>query len=327
MPRIPKTHIEGGLYYITSRGDNNEDIFKCDDDFKNYLRLLRKYKDQYSFKLYAFVLMPNHLHLLVELKEGLSISNILHDLHSSYTKYFNAQYQRKGHVFQERYKMVLAEKESNLLPLSAFIHLNPRASQSGIDAFSYPYSSCRFLCSETPVDTDFPVLKEEGQELQSRAVAAAAVSYREFVEHIQQPQMQALSNDLSKKFIIGSADFIAKVNQVLEDQKKQPVQEAPEQPRSRLVYVLRIAGVALILGLSVFILFVEQRSIKSQFTAAMQKKDMELSAQLSQQRELIKKDLNEKYKADLVSFQALSQRLEIERKRSQELEQKMEKKQ
>ncbi len=125
MIKIPKIHIEGALYYVTTRGDNNEDIFKEPEDYKTYLGLLRKYKEQYGFKLFSFMLAPNHLHLLFELKMGITISDIMHDLNGNYTKYFNSKYERKGHLFQERSKMVLAEKDKYLLPIIAYMHLNP----------------------------------------------------------------------------------------------------------------------------------------------------------------------------------------------------------
>ncbi|MFZ2603854.1 MAG: transposase, partial [Candidatus Omnitrophota bacterium] len=67
---VPKIYIEGALYSVTSHGDNEDVIFKEKGDYEKYLELLKKYKEQYGFKLYAFCLMPNHLHLLFELKLG-----------------------------------------------------------------------------------------------------------------------------------------------------------------------------------------------------------------------------------------------------------------
>ena len=125
MTRIPKIHIEGAIYYVTSRGDNNCEIFTDAADYSMYLELLKKYQGQYGFQLYVYCLLPNHLHLLIELKTGLTISEIMHDLSSNYTKYFNAKHDRKGHLFQERYKMVLAEKEKYLAPIAEYIYQNP----------------------------------------------------------------------------------------------------------------------------------------------------------------------------------------------------------
>ena len=63
-----------------------------------YLDLIKKYKDQYGFKIFSYILMPNQLSLLLELKEETTISVIMHDLTSSYTKYYNSRYNRKGHL-------------------------------------------------------------------------------------------------------------------------------------------------------------------------------------------------------------------------------------
>ena len=149
MARIPRIHIEGALYYITSRGDHNQNIFKDEQDYKYYLELLRKYKQQYGFKLFSFVLLPNHLHLLIELREGITISEIMHDLNSSYIKYFNSRHKRRGHLLQERFKLILIEKQPYLLYITAYIHLNPRKLGLVSEVNDYPYSSyCYYLKTE-----------------------------------------------------------------------------------------------------------------------------------------------------------------------------------
>ena len=67
MPRLPRIYLEKALYYITTRGDSSQHIFKEAEDFKVFLDLVKKYKEQYQFKLYAYCLLPEHFHLLLEL--------------------------------------------------------------------------------------------------------------------------------------------------------------------------------------------------------------------------------------------------------------------
>ena len=136
MPRVPRINLEGALYYVTSRGDHNEAIFKEAGDYAAYLDLLKKGKEQYNFKLFAFCLLPNHIHLLIELAGDTTISQIMYGLNSNYTKYFNAKHHKEGHLFQERYEMALLEKEPNLLNMTAYIHLNPKALASVPDIAS-----------------------------------------------------------------------------------------------------------------------------------------------------------------------------------------------
>ena len=103
MPMLPRIYIEGSLYYVTSMGNHGENIFRDKEDYMTYLELLKKYKEQDGYKLFSFVLMPQQLNLLIEATEQATISTIMHDIASSYTKYFNNRYQRKGHLFQERF--------------------------------------------------------------------------------------------------------------------------------------------------------------------------------------------------------------------------------
>ena len=86
MPRQHRLYINNCLYYVTLRSNPQEDIFRNEGDFKMYLEILRKYREKYGFKLFAFNLMPKQLGLLMELKEGSTISMIMHDINSSYTK-------------------------------------------------------------------------------------------------------------------------------------------------------------------------------------------------------------------------------------------------
>jgi len=83
MPRLPRVNIEGALYYITCRGIDNQSIFLSEEDYLAYLGLLAKYRKEYGFKLFSFVLLPNHLHLLIEIKKGITTSQVMNRVNSS----------------------------------------------------------------------------------------------------------------------------------------------------------------------------------------------------------------------------------------------------
>ena len=105
MPRLPRIYIKGVLYYITCNGLHHQSIFKDQEDYGMFLELLKKYQDQYGIKLFSYVLLPGHLHLLVEMiGQDDDISGFMHDLNNSYTKYFNSRHNRKGHLFRSRFK-------------------------------------------------------------------------------------------------------------------------------------------------------------------------------------------------------------------------------
>lgn len=139
MARKPRIYYPGAMYHAIARGNNKEDIF-CDSRDKNkYLELLAKYKEKYGFELFAYVLMNNHIHLLVRVQEH-SLSKIMQGIQLTYTQYFNYRYSRVGHVFEQRYKAFICENQAYLMNLICYIHQNPvRANMDG--GINYPWSS------------------------------------------------------------------------------------------------------------------------------------------------------------------------------------------
>ncbi len=317
MIKIPKIHIEGALYYVTTRGDNNEDVFKEPEDYKTYLGLLRKYKEQYGFKLFSFVLAPNHLHLLFELKVGITISDIMHDLNANYTKYFNSKYQRKGHLFQERSKMVLAEKDKYLLPILAYMHLNPcycviaseqrersnlkeiasspeftlseaeGAPRNGTHRLdSYPYSSHVLYSAINASDSVFEGLDLAEEINEVSRLAGLAVNYTNFMKNIPQEEMKILGSDLKKKPILSSEEFIQKVEAAVQpSDSREPITEhrTPNSDNRLLI------GSMIVIILGIFTIFLYARSIalKKNLNQEMARKDAEISTKLVIERKKV----------------------------------------
>jgi len=125
MPRKPRLHFEGAFYHVTTRGNNQQKIFFNDSDRKKYLYFLRKAKEKFHFRLHAYILMQNHVHLIIETSEQGTISEIMHWLNTNYTKYFNWAHEKIGHLFQGRFHSALIDKDAYLLEVSRYVHLNP----------------------------------------------------------------------------------------------------------------------------------------------------------------------------------------------------------
>ena len=109
MGRLPRIEYPGALYHVITRGNQRQRIFFDGKDHKRYLEVLRTLKKAYSFRLYAYALMRNHVHLLIETGQA-PLSRIMQRLSSSYTKYFNYRHKLVGHLFQGRYKGILATR-------------------------------------------------------------------------------------------------------------------------------------------------------------------------------------------------------------------------
>lgn len=116
MARKPRIEYEGALYHVITRGNQRQKIFRDKDDYLKYLEVLTHYKEQYGFYLYAYLLMSNHVHLLIETQE-ISLSKILQGINQKYTMYFNWRYRTVGHLFQGRYKAFLCDRDEYLLSL------------------------------------------------------------------------------------------------------------------------------------------------------------------------------------------------------------------
>ena len=95
MARKPRIEYEGAFYHIITRGNQRQKIFGDEKDYSKYLEILTRYKSQYKYRLYAYVLMNNHVHLLIETKD-IPLSKIQQGINQSYTIYFNKKYNTVG---------------------------------------------------------------------------------------------------------------------------------------------------------------------------------------------------------------------------------------
>jgi putative transposase len=142
MARKPRVEYAGAFYHVICRGNQRQVIFRGDADRKYYLELLEQYRERYRFKVYAYVLMSNHVHLLIETGR-VALSKIMQGLQLKYTGYFNRKYKKVGHLFQGRYKAILCDRDAYLLELVRYLHLNPERMRATMDAGNYRWSSHR----------------------------------------------------------------------------------------------------------------------------------------------------------------------------------------
>jgi len=139
MSRRPRVFAPGLLYHVIVRGNQRRKTFRCDDDYKAYLERLDKYRAQCHVRVYAYCLMPNHVHLLVE-TGSTPLAKFMQGLQQSYTQYFNRCYRKVGHLFQGRYKAIICERDKYLLALVRYIHLNAVRAKLATRPERYLYS-------------------------------------------------------------------------------------------------------------------------------------------------------------------------------------------
>lgn len=141
MPRSKRINISGGVYHVITRGIERKEIFKDAADRKEFLSRLATNLAKTKSKCFAWVLMPNHIHLMIKTGSG-SLSDVMHGLLTGYAVYFNKKHKRHGYLYQNRYKSVLCQEDAYFQELVRYIHLNPvRAKMvkgiDGLDDYSW----------------------------------------------------------------------------------------------------------------------------------------------------------------------------------------------
>ena len=209
MPRRPRLWFPEALYHLIDRGDNREPVFFFDVDYRYYLQLLAEAKQRFECRLFAYALMTNHVHLMLQTGQTYSVSKFMQWLNTSYTIYMNKRYKRVGHIFQGRYHSVLVEKESYALELSRYIHLNPVRAGIVRTPESYHWSS--FHAYLQPGDNDL-VTTDLMLEMISPIASHQRALYRQFVMDGLAARLSWLERQLeASNHILGTVEFVERV--------------------------------------------------------------------------------------------------------------------
>ena len=142
----------GALLHVMSRGNERRATFRSDRDRRQYLELLGEAVERFCWILYTYALMPNHVHLFLQLTED-TFSKGMHWLNTNYSIYFNRRYARVGHFFQGRPKTRLVDENNYFLELLRYIALNPVNAKLCTSPESYEWSAHRALIGATTAPT------------------------------------------------------------------------------------------------------------------------------------------------------------------------------
>ena len=143
MPRHARLKSDNGLYHIILRGINRQTIFEDDIDKEKFLLVLNKYKENSGYKIYAYCLMSNHVHLLIKVGEE-TLEQIMRRICGSYVYWYNRKYDRIGNLFQDRFKSEPVENEIYFLTALRYIHYNPFKAGLVKNHEHYRWSSYQF---------------------------------------------------------------------------------------------------------------------------------------------------------------------------------------
>ncbi len=124
MPRPHRIAYDGAIYHVTIRGNNDEVVFRDDQDYGTYLGRLTRTIGRHAISLLAYGLMTNHIHLVVRTPQA-NVSTAMQWLHGCYAAVFNRRHRRRGHLFGDRFFSSVVDTDEYLLEATRYIHLNP----------------------------------------------------------------------------------------------------------------------------------------------------------------------------------------------------------
>ena len=174
-----KINAPGVISHIIQRASGAERLFHEEDDYLEMLVRLKTVSKAFETEFIAFVLMPNHVHLLLRQSEA-NLHEAMRELFSRYARRHNKKYERKGHLFGGRYRQAVCFDEAYFLAVSLYIHLNPVRAGLVVQPTDYRWSSCR-LYTEAPVTQSF-VSPQRVFALLSKNPKEAQGIYREMLE-------------------------------------------------------------------------------------------------------------------------------------------------
>lgn len=209
MPPRYTPFLSGEIYHIVSRGSNKDRIFITNRDYRRFTKGLAYYrfdgpKPSFSklsklqllgmepkltskfVEIFAYCLMPNHIHLLVrQLKDG-GASNFMRQLLNSYAKYFNTKHKHSGPLFENRFRAIQIESDEQFVHVSRYIHINSIVSHIADSLENYPWSSyADYMRGESQLCSVAEVLNYFGSPHKYREFLKDQMSYGESLEQIK----------------------------------------------------------------------------------------------------------------------------------------------
>ena len=213
MPRKPRICIPDIPQHVIQRGNNRQPCFYAESDYRYYLDTLREAIERNKCELHAYVLMTNHVHLLITPSTEFGLSHVMQDLGRKYVRYINHTYKRTGTLWEGRFKSSLVDSNDYLLTCMRYIELNPvRAGMVDHPGEYYRSSFKTNAANKTDeIISMHPVYKELGKDSEKRCYA-----YRElFRLQLDDKEIHAIRDALNGQLVYGREGFKEKIERMV----------------------------------------------------------------------------------------------------------------
>jgi putative transposase len=228
MPRRPRIQLDGVPLHIVQRGHNREPCFFGEEDYQSYLHWLGEALTANQCSLHAYVLMTNHVHLLLTPKKAERVQHLIIALGRRYVQYINRTYKRTGTLWDSRYKSSLIHADTYLFTAMRYIELNPVRAAMVDDPAHYRWSSYRAnaLGQTDSRLTPHPLYLGLGAGEKSRQSAYRAL----FRSELDTPALDDIRLALNQSQPLGNSRFLARIEKVAGERR-----EARPRGRPRLL--------------------------------------------------------------------------------------------
>lgn len=212
MARLPRYNLPGQPQHIILRGNNSCAIFAAKEDYRFFLDCLLDAANRHRCAIHAYVLMTNHVHMLMTPGQENSIGKTLQSLGRRYVQYFNHAQKRTGTLWEGRYKSTLIDSESYLLTCYRYIELNPVRAKMVSHPRNYPWSSysCHAEGKFDQIIAYHPLYLDLGHERRERQAAYRAI----FKEQLSETVLKAIRDATNRGWALGNARFMQEITVV-----------------------------------------------------------------------------------------------------------------
>ena len=240
IARLPRFVIPGQPQHVIVRGNNREPIFYQEADYYFYLEKLKAAALQHELDIHAYVLMTNHVHLLVTPQQDRSISKAMQMIGRYYVQYFNHVHDRTGTLWEGRYKATLIDSERYLLTCMRYIELNPVRADMVDHPSEYPWSS--YLSNAAGKTNDLLTPHREYKRM-DRSAEKRQQRYRAlFRAQVPRKDIDDIREATNKAWVLGSDRFKKKIEKQL-NRAAQPKQRGGDHKSASFKRETEINGV------------------------------------------------------------------------------------
>lgn len=230
MPRPPRPDLANVPQHVIQRGNDRRACFFEEDDYSTYLTMLRAAARRHGCAIHAYVLMTNHVHLLVTPVEARAVSAMMQTLGRNYVAYVNGRYRRTGTLWEGRYKSCLVDSDRYVLICYRYIELNPVRAGMVATPIEYRWSSHR--CNAAG-ETD-ALIRPHAQYLAlGWASGSACTAYRAlFAQGMSDDRLAEIRAYVQQQKALGSARFQAQIEEALGRYVQIRPAHRPRQPQA-----------------------------------------------------------------------------------------------